>query len=141
MEHRTPYRGHKAPIARENRPVPLTPPSSPPFDASTNPVRPATERHALLDRHAQSARQRRGGERVQHHRARDDQEHHRHDLLGAVDVVGDRLGNAAAGGAEAGFGLVEASGTQSQAAQAYLSTMRVQEAGELQPGTVKSCFG
>ena len=46
-----------------------------------------------------------------------------------------------AGGAEAGFGLVDASGTQSQAAQAYLSTIRDQEAGKLQPGTVKSCFG
>jgi hypothetical protein len=51
------------------------------------------------------------------------------------------LGNQAAGGAEAGFGLVDASGTQSQAAQAYLSTIRDQEAGKLQPGTVKSCFG
>jgi hypothetical protein len=45
------------------------------------------------------------------------------------------------GGAEAGFGLVDASGTQSQAAQAYLSTIRDQEAGKLEPGTVKSCFG
>jgi hypothetical protein len=51
------------------------------------------------------------------------------------------LGNQAAGGAEAGFGLVDASGTQSQAAQAYLATIRDQEAGKLQPGTVKSCFG
>ena len=51
------------------------------------------------------------------------------------------LGNQAAGGAEAGFGLVDASGTHSRAAQAYLSTIRDQEAGKLQPGTVKSCFG
>ncbi len=51
------------------------------------------------------------------------------------------LGNAAAGGAEAGFGPVDASGTHSQAAQAYLSTIRDQEAGKLPTGTVKSCFG
>ena len=51
------------------------------------------------------------------------------------------LGNQAAGGAEAGLGLVDASGTHSRAAQAYLSTIRDQEAGKLQPGTVKSCFG
>jgi hypothetical protein len=51
-------------------------------------------------------------------------------------------GNQAAGGAEAGYGLVDAAGNQSLAASAYLSTIRDVAAGKLgAPGSLKSCFG
>jgi hypothetical protein len=51
-------------------------------------------------------------------------------------------GNQAAGGAEAGFGLVDASGAQSATAVAYLSTVRDAAEGTLgAPGSLKSCFG
>ena len=40
------YRPPNVPIAREPPLPPETSPTSPPFDASANPTRPATERHA-----------------------------------------------------------------------------------------------
>ena len=52
------------------------------------------------------------------------------------------IGYPAAGVAEAGFGLVDASGVQSAAAVAYLATVRAAVAGKLgAPGSLKSCFG